>query len=168
LISKNSDILDYLYEHYSQALYGTIYRIINNEPVATEVLQDVFLKVWNKSSSYNPQKGRLFTWMINMARNAAIDKLRSKEIRQNLKTDSVDEYVSNHTEDYSNKVIEEHIGIDQWLYQLDKNHRFVFELVYYKGYTHAEVSKELGIPLGTVKTRIRNGLITLRRKLSVI
>jgi RNA polymerase sigma factor (sigma-70 family) len=167
LLRKDSEVFAYLYDNYSQAIYGTIYRIIKNEAVASEVLQDVFLKVWNKSASFDLAKGRLFTWMINIARNASLDKLRSKEIKKDLKTESVDEYVSNNTEDLSNKVIEEHIGIDQWLNKLDDSHRSIFELVYYQGYTHAEVSEELNVPLGTVKTRIRNGLITLRKKLSI-
>ncbi|MEJ0031718.1 MAG: sigma-70 family RNA polymerase sigma factor [Bacteroidota bacterium] len=77
--------MDYLYDHYSAALYGVISRIIINEDVAEEVLQDVFLRIWDRIDNYDASKGRLFTWMLNIARNLAIDKTRSKEISKDRK-----------------------------------------------------------------------------------
>src|SRR4051812_8907071 len=86
LKSRNKSSLDYLYDHYSSALYGVISRVLRNEDVAEEVLQDAFLRIWDRIENYDPAKGRLFTWMLNIARNLAIDKTRSKEISKDRKT----------------------------------------------------------------------------------
>ena len=77
LKAKDKSELEYLYDHYSGALYGVIFRILKKEEIAEEVLQDVFLKIWERFESYDASKGKLFTWLLNVARNQAIDKTRS-------------------------------------------------------------------------------------------
>lgn len=151
---------------YHRALYGIIYKIVRQDEIAEEVLQDVFIKIWNKIESYDSEKGKLFTWMINLARNSAIDKLRSKEIKQVSKTDTVDEYVTNTMSDPATHIKVDDIGVDVLLNALDDAHKQVFNLVYFEGYTHSEVAEEFDIPLGTVKTRIRSGLLKLRKILA--
>ena len=167
LIAQDKLALEYLYDHYSQALYGVILRIVGSENIAQEILQDVMLKVWNNIGSYDPNKGRLFTWLLNLARNQAIDKLRSKEIQRQLKTDQLGNtvYILNQMKsEYPIK--EESIGIKELLEKLVPEQRTVVELAYFRGYTQSEISKEFNIPLGTVKTRLRYALIALRKILN--
>ncbi len=167
LRSKKQSALEYLYDHYTHALYGIIVRIIPNEDLAEEVLQDGFLKIWEKIQSYDPNKGRLFTWMLNLVRNLAIDKTRAKEFSQRRKTDGIDNFVSRL--DQTNRVEQavDAIGIKEVLKRLPEEQRLVIEKIYLGGFTHAEVSDEYGIPLGTVKTRVRAAMIELRHLLKV-
>jgi RNA polymerase sigma factor (sigma-70 family) len=159
--------LDYLYDHYSAALYGVVHRVVNNEDVSEEVLQDVFLRIWDKIDNYDPAKGRLFTWMLNIARNLAIDKTRSKEISKDRKTDDIDDLVSKIDRTEQAELNVEVIGLKEVLGQLSADQKFVVEYLYLKGYTQSELAEEFGIPLGTVKTRLRLAMIELRTLLKV-
>jgi RNA polymerase sigma-70 factor (ECF subfamily) len=165
LKSRDRSALEYLYDHYSSALYGVIYRIVKKEEVAEEVLQDIFLKIWDKIGSYDPAKGRLFTWMLNIARNQAIDKTRSREISKGEKTKSLEKLVT--TID-NREFIEQHIegiGVREMLKILPEDQRFVVEHLYFNGYSQSELAEESGIPLGTVKTRLRMAMQQLRNSL---
>jgi RNA polymerase sigma factor (sigma-70 family) len=162
LKAKNPSTLDYLYDHYSAALYGIVFRIVKNEDVAEEVLQDVFLKIWDKIEGYDSAKGRLFTWMLNIARNQAIDKIRSREIRKSRKTDDIDNLVGKIDKAEFNELSVEAIGLKEVLLRLPEEQRFVIEKLYLEGYTQSEVAEEFNIPLGTVKTRTRMALTELR------
>jgi len=160
---RDKQALEYLYDHYADALYGVILRIIGSEEIAQEVFQDVILRVWNKIELYDPHKGRMFTWMHNIARNMAIDKLRSKEINKDSKTEMISDNVYNIDASQQFAPKEEHIGVKELLDQLAPEQKLVMELVYFRGFTQSEVSKEYEIPLGTVKTRLRAALIQLRK-----
>ena len=154
--------MSYLYDHYSGALYGVIYRILQHEDIAEEALQDIFLKIWDRIDQYDASKGKLFTWMLNIARNHAIDKTRSKEISKDQKTKGLDSLV--HTIDRKDS-LEQHIdsiGIKEVLNKLVEEQRFVVEHLYFKGYTQSELAEEFNIPLGTVKTRLRSAMQQLR------
>jgi RNA polymerase sigma factor (sigma-70 family) len=153
---------EYLYDHYSGALYGAIYRIIRKEEIAEEVLQDVFLKIWDKIESYDAAKGRLFTWMLNLAKNQAIDKTRSKEISRENKTGPLDNFVSgvNKGEFVEQRI--EGIGVRDILTRLSEDQKFIVEHLYFKGYSQSELAEEFNIPLGTVKTRLRLAMKQLR------
>ncbi|MFT4737067.1 MAG: RNA polymerase sigma factor (sigma-70 family) [Cyclobacteriaceae bacterium] len=148
-------------------LYGVISRIVSDENIGKEVLQDCFLKIWDRISTYDANKARLATWMINIARNSAIDKTRSKEYSQLKKTDSDVNFVYENTIQRSVQTKEEEIGVSQWLDLLDEDHRLIFELFYFKGFTQSEITKNYHVPLGTVKTRLRNGLMKLRKHLNI-
>ncbi len=163
LKARDKEAFGYLYDNYSAAIFGVISRIVKNDTVAEEVLHDAFIKVWNSIVKYDSGKGRLFTWMYNIARNLAIDKLRSKEIKQEGKTDSVSDNV--HTleqQNYSEQEVDS-IGIENLLKELTPDQQLIINLLYLKGYTQAEVSKEYNIPLGTVKTRHRLAMLHLRK-----
>jgi RNA polymerase sigma factor (sigma-70 family) len=162
LKAKDRSALEYLYDHYSGALYGAISRIIKKESIAEEVLQDVFLKIWDKIDSYDATKGRLFTWMLNLTKNQAIDKTRSKEISRENKTGGLENFVSgvNKGEFTEQKI--EAIGVKDILTSLPEDQRFVVEHLYFKGYSQSELADEFGIPLGTVKTRLRIAMKQLR------
>jgi RNA polymerase sigma factor (sigma-70 family) len=167
LKAKNPASLDYLYDHYSAALYGIVFRIVKSDDVAEEVLQDVFLKIWDKIDAYDASKGKLFTWMLNLARNQAIDKIRSKEISKSRKTDDIDNLVGKiNKAEYSEQNVEA-IGLKEVLARLPEEQCFVIEKLYLEGYTQSEVAEEFNIPLGTVKTRTRMALAELRIILKV-
>ena len=161
LARKDAKAFEYLYDHYSAAIYGVVLRTVRQETIASEVLQDTFLKIWHKIDRYDPVRGRLFTWMVNIARHTAIDKLRSKEMSQSDKTGSLTSYVH----EGKHLIKEDDIGVNDLLDLLTEDQKTVLELVYFGGYTHAEAARQLDIPLGTVKTRIRNGLLSLRKHL---
>jgi len=125
------------------------------------------MKIWEKIQSYDATKGRLFTWMLNIVRNLAIDKTRSKEFSQSRKTDDIDNFVSSLDSARNTELAVDAIGIKELLNKLPEEQRFVVEKIYLGGYTHAEVSDEFGLPLGTVKTRIRTAMIELRHLLQI-
>lgn len=163
LKNKETIGLEYLYDNYSDALYGIIIRIVQTSSVAEEVLQDAFMKIWNRIDDYDPAKSRLFTWMLNVTRNLAIDKIRSKEIKNSNRTDVIesDSYQLELSTAFEIKV--DNIGLREQLKVLSNEQVEIIDLIYYKGYTHSEISKEFHIPLGTVKTRARSALKKLRR-----
>ena len=162
LRQKNRAALDLLYNQYRGSLYGVIKRILKNEDVAQEVLQDAFLKIWNKIDTYDREKGRLFTWMLNVCRNLAIDKKRSSEINKESKTDSLENSVSKAERSMPIEQSTETIGLPESLNQLPEEQRFVVEYLYLKGYTQSELAEEFNIPLGTIKTRLRLAMVQLR------
>jgi RNA polymerase sigma-70 factor (ECF subfamily) len=163
----DNSFLDYLYDHYSGALYSVILRVVRDEDVAQEVLQDAFLKIWNKIDSYDSSKGRLFTWMLNVTRNLAIDRTRSREIQKGRKTDDIDLLVNRIDKREHAELHVDTIGLKESLNKLPEEQRFVIEHLYLKGFTQSELAEEFNIPLGTVKTRTRLGLIELRTILKV-
>jgi RNA polymerase sigma factor (sigma-70 family) len=159
--------LSYLYDKYGDALYGAAHRIIQDEDVTCEVVQDIFLKIWNKIGMYDSKKGRLFTWMLNLAKNTAIDKIRSKEIKRSAKTDSIDDNVYTIDRQNSTETFIDGIGVKELMNDLAEEQQFVLLKVYFEGYSHSEVAEEFDIPLGTVKSRLRSALRHLRNKLQV-
>lgn len=153
----------YLYEHYAAALYGIILPIVKEAEVANDVLQEVFINIWRKIETYDPLKGRLFTWMLNIARNASIDTLRSKTYQNSRKNQPLGDNVNSGRYVQTQNV--DYIGLKKILEKLKDEQRVLVELAYFKGYTHEEIAALEGIPLGTVKTRIRTALIQLRNYL---
>lgn len=135
--------------------------------MAEEVLQDAFLRIWNRIENYDAAKGRLFTWMLNIARNLAIDKTRSKEISKDRKTDDIDDLVNKIDRKEQAEQNIETIGLKEVLQRLPGEQQFVVEYLYLKGYTQSELADEFNIPLGTVKTRLRIAMIELRKILEV-
>ena len=164
LRQRDEEGMRLLFKHYSGALMTIIAPIIPRKEVAEEVLHDVLIKVWSNIDSYDDGKSRFFTWMARIARNAAIDKTRSKNFRKSGKTDEITDIVSRRKELSQTPSIE-HIGITAILDKLDAKHRAVIELLYLKDYTQSEAAKELDLPLGTVKTRSRRAIMQLRELL---
>ncbi|POY39320.1 RNA polymerase subunit sigma-70 [Solitalea longa] len=155
--------IEALYNMYSAALNGIILRIIHSEEEASDVLQEVFLKIWNNASNYDPKKGRLFTWMANIARNMAIDRLRSKSYRNEIKNQELNDSVNTIDELRSISLSPEHIGIKDLLINLKPEQKIVVDLIYFQGLKQSEAAEKLNIPLGTVKTRLRMAIMELRR-----
>lgn len=168
LRARNQKTTEYLYEKYSRALFAVISRIISDQGLAEEVFHDAFVKITRKIDLYEESKGRLYTWMANICRNAAIDKLRSKEISQNTKTNTIDDFVFGF-ESHSGTIEQvEGIGVRELMDGLNTDQKFIIEYIYFQGYTHSEISEEFDIPLGTVKSRLRAALQVLKKNLERI
>lgn len=165
LRNRNNQAFNYLYDNYSGALYSIILQIIQENELASDVLQEVFVNIWRKMESYDASKGRLFTWMLNIARNASIDTLRSKSYQNSKKNQELPDNVHSGSSGQITQMNVDNIGLRKTLEKLKPEHRILIELAYFKGYTHEEIAEIEGIPLGTVKTRIRNSLLQLREYL---
>lgn len=152
-----------LYDMYSSSLYGVIVRIVIDTAVAEDVLQESFVKIWQSFSSYSPEKGRLFTWMVNIARNLSIDKIRSKDFKNQSKNQELENNVTFIDEQKNTVYKPELLGIKDLLNKLKPEQKSILDLVYFKGYTHVEAADELGVPLGTIKTRLRMAIQQLRK-----
>ncbi len=162
LKQRSESAFNYLYQNYANVLYGVVRKVIFDEQTAQDVLQDVFVKIWNNIGQYDAAKGRIYTWMINIARNAAIDKLRSKGEVMKGKIQTGDDAVSNVGKGMSTEQSTDTIGLRKNVGNLKPEYRAIVELAYFKGYTLDEISKTLDIPLGTVKTRMRHAIQLLR------
>jgi RNA polymerase sigma-70 factor (ECF subfamily) len=153
---------EYLYDNYASTLFGIICRFVPEEAQAENLLQDSFIKIWRYIATYDATKGTLATWLINIARNTAIDFTRSRQFSKDSKNQSIDYLVFHERPGLSVNVPEECIGLRELVNKLDPNLRQILEWMYFDGYTQQEISEEFSIPLGTVKTRARNGLRDLR------
>lgn len=162
LLKKDNSSFTLLYDNYSKSLFGVIYNLIRNKEEAEDVLQEVFVKIWNNIDSYNESKGRLYTWMLNIARNTTIDKLRSKGFNNSQKNLSADNFV--YMLEDNSKIMNriDAIGIKRFIDKLKPKCIQIIELLFFQGYTQQEASEELEIPLGTVKTNNRNCMNELR------
>jgi len=162
LQQRNEQSFGYLYDNYSGALLGVISAIVTNQETARDVLQEVFVNIWKKIETYDAAKGRLFTWMMNVARNAAIDKIRSRGYQDALKNYSIADNVDTNIAAPATLPQVVDTGLKKILTQLKDEHRQLIDMSYFQGYTHDEIAKIMDIPLGTVKTRIRSALSQLR------
>lgn len=163
LRQKDNGAFSYLYDHYAGALHGVVRQIVADSELANDVVQEVFINIWKKIDTYDESKGRLFTWMLNIARNASIDKTRSRQFQQSARqqpladTEMLIQAVRPGIDDY---------GLKKMLFKLKDEQRMLIDLSYYQGFTHDQIARALNIPLGTVKTRIRSALIQLRTLLT--
>jgi RNA polymerase sigma-70 factor (ECF subfamily) len=162
LQQRDEKAFGYLYDNYSGALFGIVNGIVPDKDTANDVLQNVFVNIWRKIELYDATKGRLFTWMLNIARNAAIDELRSKGYRDAQKTMSLPDNAEQTNSGAITEAITADVGLKKVLTKLKADFRVLIDMSYFQGFTHEEISKALNIPLGTVKTRIRTALIQLR------
>lgn len=167
LKNKDQKGFNILYNNYSGALFGVINKIIQSDDDANDLLQDTFLKIWRNIDNYDPSKGSIFTWMMNIARNLSIDRVRSADFRDSSQNISMEQNIIYQVDSEHQTVMDvDSIGLRKVVDNLKPEYRQLIELVYYKGYTQAEVSEEYGIPLGTVKTRIKAAVGSLRAMLS--
>jgi len=161
LKNNNREAFEYLYDRYSPALFGIILKIVKDEEKAADVMQDSFLKIWKNIRNYNAEKGSLFTWILNVTRNTAIDKLRVEvKTQMSVSWENVKEIDLTPTVIYNPSPST--IDLRAIVEKLLPEKKLLIEMVYFQGYTHEEVSEKLSIPLGTVKSRIRKSLQELR------
>jgi RNA polymerase sigma factor (sigma-70 family) len=160
LRQRSQQVFSYLYDNYGGALHSIILNIVGEEELANDVLQEVFVKIWRQIESYDSTKGRLFTWMLNIARNASIDMVRSKSFQNSRQNRELTEDV--YTSGGTSETRVDQIGLRKVVHGLKEEYKVLIELSYFQGFTQDEISKMLSIPLGTVKTRLRSALIQLR------
>lgn len=151
-----------LYDRYASLLFGVIVRIVSDREDAENLLQDCFVKIWLHVERFDPEKGRLATWLINIARNTAIDFTRSKYFSQKRQIQPLENFVHKEPDAVSGGLPVDTLGLWQLVGKLTPACREVIEWMYFEGYTQQEIAERFGIPLGTVKTRTRTALKELR------
>ena len=168
LRTKSEKGFSVLYDNYSAALFGVVNKVVKSEEIAADVTQDAFVKIWKNLDNYNSAKGTIFTWMINVARNTAIDKIRSQEYIQTRQNLEIESYVGVIDHQNSSSFNVDAIGLQKIIDKLKPEYRQLIDLVYFKGYTQSEIAEEFDIPLGTIKTRIKSAITSLRGYMSEI
>ena len=165
LKGRDQSAFSYLYDNYSFVLYGVIYKMLENHELSEDVLQEAFIKIWNNFSNYDSDKGRLFTWMVNITRNLTIDTIRSKGYKKQSKIQNSENAVNNISDKANTAESFDALGIRKHLTLLKNDQKQIIDLAYFGGLTQEEISKQLAIPLGTVKTKMRTAIIELRKVL---
>lgn len=162
LRQKSRVAYEYLYDHYAPVLLGVLIQMVKDPQLAEDLLQESFLKVFKSIESYEPTKGRFFTWLLRLVRNTGIDHIRYKMPRGvgRLQQEQVDKQAfvtSSFNDDSLKQVISK---------CLTENYKIIIDLIYFQGFTHQETADYLAIPLGTVKTRLHMSLQLLKATLS--
>ncbi len=165
LQARDESAFETLYSMYSESLFGIINSVVHDKELSEEVLQDVFVKIWNNSASYDGTKGRFFTWMLNIARNAAIDKTRSKSFKNSKKNHQAEYFVDILEARGSFTTSVDAIGIKKYIEVLEPICKKIIHFLFFQGYTQKETAEAMEIPLGTVKTRNRICINRLREVL---
>ena len=156
-----------LYDNYRVILFGLLVRILNSREEAEDVLQEVFLQVWRRAKDFDETRGKPFTWLVTLARSRAIDRLRSLGARDRVAQASVRE-ASEEVSDAAFDTLrsEQRALVTSALSQLPEEQKRPLVLAYFDGLTQSEIAANLGAPLGTVKTRMRAGMMKLRQVLA--
>jgi RNA polymerase sigma factor (sigma-70 family) len=160
---KDQQAFSYLYDNYAAVLNSVIYRMTEDKALSEDILQETFVKIWNNFGNYDASKGKLFTWMINVTRNLTIDKMRGRDFKKQQKTTGVDFMETDVADRSSGANKAETMALHSQVNQLKPEQRNIINLAYFGGYKQEEISVKLGIPLGTVKTRLRAAIIELRK-----
>jgi RNA polymerase sigma-70 factor (ECF subfamily) len=160
--------LGQLYDRYRVILFSVLMRILNNREEAEDVLQEVFLQVWRRAADFDANRGRPFTWLVTLARSRGIDRLRAIGSRERVVAEAGASEPAEEVSDAATDAIrsEQRGVVNSALSQLPEEQKRPLMLAYFDGLTQSEIAAQLGAPLGTVKTRMRSGMIKLRELLS--
>jgi RNA polymerase sigma-70 factor, ECF subfamily len=172
IVARDTAALAELYDRHSRLLFGLILRIVRDRPEAEEVLQEVFVRVWTRAELLDSRLGGPTPWLVRLARNCAIDRLRARRSRAVSGT-PLDESIADPAASGTDIPTPEAVVMDaerrgtvlNALASLPSDQRRLIEAAFFEGYTHSELAKRFGLPLGTVKTRIRAGMIAMRQRL---
>lgn len=172
--ARDASALSELYDHYNRLLFGLILSILKKREEAEDILQEVFTKIWQQAEKFDLEKGTVYTWIVTLTRNRSIDRLRSKVYKEQKKqsTSLNDEDVfhplySDESDPLENTILTERaMKVHEALNQISEKQRKVLQVAYFSGMSQSEISEEFDIPLGTVKTRMRDGMIKLRELLA--
>lgn len=156
LSNKDKNALYVIYDKYSGALYGVILRMCRNEAAAQDLLQETFIKIWQKIDSYDSAKGKFYTWAYRIAKNTTLNALRKPELL--IQSEDLSVY-TNKTEE---EILPDYAELSGAIKKLEPHHQEAISLVYFRGYTHREAYIEMGVPLGTFKSYIRQAVNLLR------
>ncbi len=151
-----------LYEAYGQAVYSLAYRILRNSTVAEEITQDTFLKVWQQTNAWDPEKGKLKSWLLKIAQYSAIDRLRKERRQPALHPESIEETYEALLTSQHGLPWQDGSALQSVVAQLPPEQAALIDLAFFQGLSHSEIASATHLPLGTVKTRLRSGLHRLR------
>ena len=173
IVARDTAALADLYDRHSRLLFGLILRIVRDRAEAEDILQEVFVRVWTRAELYDPRLGGPTPWLVRLARNCAIDRLRARRVREAASGPaSTSPWRSRQRQTTAIRTPEALVVDDERrgkvmdaLAGLPAEQRRLIEAAFFEGYTHSELAKRFGLPLGTVKTRIRTGMIAMRQRL---
>jgi RNA polymerase sigma-70 factor (ECF subfamily) len=161
-----------LYDRHSRLLFGLILRIVRDRGEAEEILQEAFIRTWTRAETYDPLVGGALPWIVRVARNCAIDRLRARRLRAAVEATAIAETATEaapatdiQTPEAAVLGAEKRRTLTDALASLPAEQRRLIEAAFFEGYTHSELAQRFGLPLGTVKTRIRAGMIAMRQRL---
>jgi RNA polymerase sigma-70 factor (ECF subfamily) len=166
--ARDASAVGELYDRHSRLLYGLILRMLRDRSEAEDVLQEVFLLVWNRVTTYDTSLGSPAGWLVGIARNRAIDRLRTAGVRRRTLEEAAAESTPTHDPERSAQLGERQRAVLRALEALPREQRELIEEAYYLGFTQSELAERHQLPLGTVKTRIRNGMMALRQQLQEV
>jgi RNA polymerase sigma-70 factor, ECF subfamily len=167
IAAKDEAALGQLYDRFRLILFGVLMRILNNREEAEDVLQEVFLQVWRRAADFDENRGKPFTWLVTLARSRGIDRLRSLASRERVAIAGANEASDEVSDAATDAIRSEQRGVvNSVLSQLPEEQKRPLMLAYFDGLTQSEIAMQLGAPLGTVKTRMRTGMMKLRELLS--
>ncbi|HEX5875866.1 MAG TPA: sigma-70 family RNA polymerase sigma factor [Pyrinomonadaceae bacterium] len=167
IAARDEAALAQLYDRYRVIVFGLLMRILNNREEAEDVLQEVFLQVWRKADDFDENRGRPFTWLVTLGRSRGIDRLRTLASRERVAEAGAREVVEQVSDAATDAFKSEQRGlVNSALAQLPDEQKRPLMLAYFDGLTQSEIAARLGAPLGTVKTRMRTGLMRLRELLA--
>jgi len=160
LKKEDKKAISLLYQHYADSLYGVILKVVTDEHIAQDVLQESFVKIWKNARKYDPKKAKLFTWLYRIVYNSAIDKIRSTSNKTNKEVQIETSNVYRITSESLNQDV---LDIKKHLGTIDEKYQIVINALFFEGMTQQEASDELEIPLGTIKSRLKIGLRELKK-----
>ena len=167
IAARDEAALAQLYDRYDRILFGLLMRILNNREEAEDVLQETFLQVWRKAADFDEDRGRPFTWLVTLARSRGIDRLRTLASRERVAEAGAREVSDQISDAATDAFKSEQRGlVSDALAKLPDEQKRPIMLAYFDGLTQSEIATRLGAPLGTVKTRMRTGMIRLRELLA--
>ncbi|MBO0780376.1 MAG: sigma-70 family RNA polymerase sigma factor [Ktedonobacteraceae bacterium] len=170
IANKTVWAMELLYQRYHRMLYAFVYHIVANQQVAEDLLQDAFFSVWQKAATYSPLSGEVRSWLISIVHHRAIDYLRGLQRRAaftQVPLEQIDLTEGTATPDVWDEAWQsiQRDLVREALMHLPREQRMVIELAYFRGWTHSEIAEGCRLPLGTVKARMRLGLLHLKRLL---
>lgn len=163
LQNMDGSAMSALYSMYSDSLYRVISTIVIIDEVAQDLLQETFIKIWKSFKQYDPRKGRLYTWMIRLARNISIDYLRSVNHRNYTVSENLFESTQQIDQKFQVSYNPELIGVRDMTTILNEDQRKTLDLIYFKGYTHVQAAEELNVTVGIIRSRLQSSIAELRR-----
>jgi RNA polymerase sigma-70 factor, ECF subfamily len=167
IAAKDEAALAQLYDRYRVILFGLLMRILNNREEAEDVLQELFLQVWRKAADFDETRGRPFTWLVTLGRSRGIDRLRTLAARERVAEAGAREVADEISDAAADAFKSEQRGlVSDALAKLPDEQKRAIMLAYFDGLTQSEIATRLGAPLGTVKTRMRTGMLRLRELLA--
>ena len=156
--------IEFIIQQYGPALLWNLRKIAPNEEIAQDLFQEACVKIWQNADKYDPAKGRLFTWLVQVSRNLALDKIRTQKFKRQQQSETVDATVTNDIA-FSEGMQVVDLGLQNQIRRLEPKYQQIIDLMYFQGYSQSEISKEFDIPLGTVKSRAKVAMRELRRLL---